>query len=46
MPHLFNKIWIHAIWVTKERIPFINPSIEHKVYHFISEQFKEVVHIL
>lgn len=41
MPHSFNKIWIHAIWATKERIPLINPFIEHKVYHFISEQFRE-----
>ncbi|GAA5020336.1 IS605 family transposase [Marivirga lumbricoides] len=41
MAHSFNKIWIHAIWATKERIPFISPSIEQKVYHFISTQLRE-----
>jgi REP element-mobilizing transposase RayT len=42
MPHSFNKIWIHAIWATKERTPLINSSVEQKVYHFISEQFREL----
>ena len=41
MPHSFNKIWIHAIWATKERAPLIRDNIEHKIYQFISEQFRE-----
>lgn len=41
MPHSFNKIWIHAIWATKERIPLIHQNIEQKVYLFISEQLRE-----
>ncbi len=41
MPHSFNKIWIHSIWSTKERLPLIQSSIEHKVYQFISEQLHE-----
>ena len=41
MPHSFNKIWIHAIWSTKDRHPFFHSNIEHKIYHFISEQFRE-----
>ncbi|MBK7700024.1 MAG: IS200/IS605 family transposase [Saprospiraceae bacterium] len=41
MPHSFNKIWIHAIWSTKDRHPFIHSNVEHKIYHFISEQFRE-----
>ncbi|MBE7509339.1 MAG: IS200/IS605 family transposase [Bacteroidia bacterium] len=41
MPHSFNKIWIHAIWATKERRSLIKASIEQKVYQFISEQFRE-----
>ncbi len=41
MPHSFNKIWIHAIWATKERIPLIHQSIEQRVYQFISEQLRE-----
>lgn len=39
MTHSFNKIWIHAIWSTKERIPLIIPSIEQEIYQFISDQF-------
>jgi putative transposase len=42
MPHSFNKIWIHSIWATKERTPLINTSVEQKVYHFISDQFREL----
>ena len=41
MPHSFNKIWIHAIWSTKDRHSFILSNVEHKIYHFISEQFRE-----
>jgi putative transposase len=41
MPHSFNKIWIHAIWSTKERMPLINSSVENKVYQFIAEQLRE-----
>lgn len=41
MPHSFNKIWIHAIWATKERMPLISDSIEKKVYDFISAQLRE-----
>ena len=35
MSHSFNKIWIHAIWSTKERLPLIHPTIESKLYNFI-----------
>jgi len=42
MPHSFNKIWIHAIWATKERIPLIDFSIENKLYQYISEQLREL----
>jgi REP element-mobilizing transposase RayT len=41
MPHSFNKIWIHAIWATKERRPLINAAVEKRVYEFVSEQLKE-----
>jgi REP element-mobilizing transposase RayT len=42
MPHSFNKIWIHAIWATKERNPLIEQSIEKKVYQFISQELREL----
>ncbi len=41
MSHSYNKIWIHAIWATKEREPFIHSSVEFKIYQFISEQLRE-----
>ena len=41
MPHSFNKIWIHAIWATKERVPLIVPEIEQQVYNFMRSQFVE-----
>ncbi len=41
MPHSFNKIWIHAIWATKERVPLITPEIEQQVYGFVRSQFIE-----
>lgn len=41
MPHSFNKIWIHAIWSTKDRIPLIHSSVENRIHHFISEQLQE-----
>ncbi len=40
MSHSFNKIWIHAIWSTKERMPLMDIAIEDKVYKFISEQLR------
>ena len=41
MSHSFNKIWIHAIWATKERLPLIHQKNEQKVYAFIAEQLRE-----
>ena len=32
MSHSFNKIWIHAIWSTKERSPLIQPDKENIIY--------------
>lgn len=42
MSHSFNKIWIHAIWATKERTPFITKNVESKIYDFMSEQLREI----
>jgi putative transposase len=42
MAHSFNKIWIHAIWATKERMPLIKPSIDKLLYGFMADQFKEL----
>lgn len=42
MPHSFTKIWIHAIWSTKERVPLIHPTVETKIHQFMSEQLREL----
>lgn len=41
MSHSFNKIWVHTIWSTKERVPLIQTEIESYLIHFMSEQFRE-----
>jgi putative transposase len=41
MPHSFNKIWIHAIWSTKERLPLIHLRVEEKIHQFINLQLRE-----
>jgi len=42
MSHSFNKIWIHIIWSTKDRVPLIERKIESQVYEFIHCQFIEM----
>ncbi len=41
MSHSYNKIWIHSIWATKDRMQLLLPSIEQKVHQFISTQLQE-----
>ena len=41
MPHSYNKIWIHAIWATKERTPLILPTVEKQIFDFIRKQLRE-----
>ncbi len=41
MPHSYNRIWIHAIWSTKKRIPLIYPRVEQKIYQIVAEQLRE-----
>lgn len=33
----FVKIWIHAVWTTKNRIPFLNSEIRQKVFKHIHQ---------
>ena len=42
MPHSFNKIWIHAIWSTKEWLPFIVTKIEKQVHDHMRDQLIEL----
>jgi putative transposase len=41
MSHSYTKIWIHAIWATKERLPLIHLNVENKIYGHLSEQLIE-----
>jgi REP element-mobilizing transposase RayT len=41
MPHSFNKIWIHAIWATKERQPLIEAHAEKKIHDILREELRE-----
>jgi putative transposase len=42
MSHSYYKIWIHALWATKERTPFIYTAVESKIHEVISEEFHEM----
>ena len=42
MSHSFNKIWIHAIWATKKRMPIIDTKSEKLIHEFMYKQFKEI----
>ncbi|MFE3867472.1 IS200/IS605 family transposase [Flavobacterium sp. LS2P90] len=38
MPYSFNKLWIHAVWATKNRSELIDFSIEKQVYDYIRQE--------
>ena len=42
MPHSFNKIWIHAIWATKERQPFISNKVEKQIHDLLRKELIEM----
>jgi REP element-mobilizing transposase RayT len=41
MPHSFIKIWIHAIWATKERLPLLKQNVETSMFNQMRKQFVE-----
>ncbi len=41
MPHSYNKIWIHAVWSTKNRLSLIKPEIEKTIFSLVGDQLKE-----
>jgi len=41
MSHSYHKIWIHAIFATKERVPLIQPDVENQIHGHIREQLIE-----
>ena len=40
MSHSYNKIWLHVIFSTKERMPLIKPSVESKIHAHMKEQLE------
>jgi putative transposase len=42
MSHSFTKLWIHAIWATKNRQELIDYSIEEKVFDCIRDELIEL----
>ncbi len=42
MSHSYYKLWIHAVWATKERTPLIEASVESTIHDYIMEQFAEL----
>ena len=42
MPHSYNRLWIHAVLVTKFRRPLIASKIESKVYSYLKEELKKL----
>ena len=39
MPHSYCKVWIHAVWATKERAALIQQSVEKDIYDFMRKQY-------
>lgn len=42
MPHSYVKVWIHAVWATKLRRPYIKPEVEKRIHGRIKELFEEM----
>jgi putative transposase len=39
MPHSLVQVWLHIIWGTKFRKPFIDYKIEKQVYKMLEDEF-------
>ncbi len=37
-----SRIWIHAVWTTKNRKPLIHPRMERRLYEFIGVELKRL----
>ena len=42
MSHSFYKIWLHAVFSTKNRDTLIHPKIENIIFKYISEELNEL----
>jgi REP element-mobilizing transposase RayT len=42
MSHSLHKVWLHAIFTTKNREPLINQNVEQRIYDFIRNELNEM----
>ncbi len=42
MAHSFIKLWVHAIWTTKDRIALIPAINDGKIYEFIHQELNKM----
>lgn len=38
----YSRIWVHAVWSTKYRIPMILPSFENKLFQYIHAELEKM----
>ena len=41
MSKSYSKIWLHAVWSTKNRMPLIHPKMEQKLFDFLKDELKK-----
>ena len=41
MAKSYNRIWVHAIWATKNRTNLIESNMEDQLYAYMAKKFKE-----
>ncbi len=37
----YSKIWVHAVWSTKNRMSLIHKGMEQKLFNFLKEELKK-----
>ncbi|WP_128543124.1 IS200/IS605 family transposase [Larkinella soli] len=42
MPHTYSRVWIHAVFATKNRRPFLHKSIRAAVHELIRRQLADI----
>ncbi len=42
MSKSYSKIWVHAVWSTKNRMTLIEPRMEQKLFVFLREELKKM----
>jgi putative transposase len=42
MSHSFNNIWVHVVFTTKNREPFIKQDFEERLFRFMTKQLVDM----